>query len=415
MSEKNKLRRRIAGLECTIGHIEDIVSYYLGDGECVIEAVQRMADRAMELEVQLKNQDLQLHEIEEQLSIMTHERDTLKRVNEMPDTAMQMIVAEKDARIRELAAACEAKDAALREAMRFLLTTNNTLFDVGHSDNCAVTLIQKGLDIARAALSPDAGKGWLSPKEAQKLREENERLRTDPNRCSACDQRHCHEITGDMQKKIGRLRAALVEAESKAAPEQPRKAPVNDKEPSTTEDSSTHNNGELLGAANLARTSDPEDTQRDACGSATAAGQTTRVTAKDWQALDAAKKQVDASRALRARLGWKYDELEKNNRPPNPEAQKALHKNRWELYSTAAPPIDSEDEATLDRLIAERQSKMAIGKARMAERQRLLDNEFEEVDLDTCPTCGGPADNGNDRCIPPSPYICTKCERENER
>lgn len=33
----------------------------------------------------------------------------------------------------------------------------------------------------------------------------------------------------------------------------------------------------------------------------------------------------------------------------------------------------------------------------------------DEPDLDTCPGCGGPADNGNDRCVPPGPYLCTKC------
>lgn len=30
----------------------------------------------------------------------------------------------------------------------------------------------------------------------------------------------------------------------------------------------------------------------------------------------------------------------------------------------------------------------------------------------TCPNCRGPADNGHDRCMPPNPYYCTKCERE---
>ena len=32
-----------------------------------------------------------------------------------------------------------------------------------------------------------------------------------------------------------------------------------------------------------------------------------------------------------------------------------------------------------------------------------------EPDLSRCPKCGGPADNGHDRCIPPNPYHCTKC------
>jgi len=30
-------------------------------------------------------------------------------------------------------------------------------------------------------------------------------------------------------------------------------------------------------------------------------------------------------------------------------------------------------------------------------------------DLTKCPTCGGPADNGHTRELPPTPYICSKC------
>lgn len=33
-----------------------------------------------------------------------------------------------------------------------------------------------------------------------------------------------------------------------------------------------------------------------------------------------------------------------------------------------------------------------------------------EPDITTCPNCGGPADNGFSREVPPSPYYCTKCE-----
>jgi len=36
-------------------------------------------------------------------------------------------------------------------------------------------------------------------------------------------------------------------------------------------------------------------------------------------------------------------------------------------------------------------------------------SEAPEVDLSKCPNCGGPADNGHDRCLPPSPYYCSKC------
>lgn len=32
------------------------------------------------------------------------------------------------------------------------------------------------------------------------------------------------------------------------------------------------------------------------------------------------------------------------------------------------------------------------------------------TNINTCPQCGGNADNGFDRCDPPTPYVCTKCE-----
>lgn len=42
-----------------------------------------------------------------------------------------------------------------------------------------------------------------------------------------------------------------------------------------------------------------------------------------------------------------------------------------------------------------------------------MDNYKES--LNQCPRCGGIADNGHDRCLPPSPYFCTKCANEIER
>jgi hypothetical protein len=36
-------------------------------------------------------------------------------------------------------------------------------------------------------------------------------------------------------------------------------------------------------------------------------------------------------------------------------------------------------------------------------------------DLDKCPRCGGEADNGHDRCIPPNPYLCRKCSEDDWR
>jgi hypothetical protein len=37
-----------------------------------------------------------------------------------------------------------------------------------------------------------------------------------------------------------------------------------------------------------------------------------------------------------------------------------------------------------------------------------------EPDLSKCPKCGGDADNGHDRSIPPIPYFCTKCHAQLE-
>ena len=37
-----------------------------------------------------------------------------------------------------------------------------------------------------------------------------------------------------------------------------------------------------------------------------------------------------------------------------------------------------------------------------------------EYDLDTCPKCGGVADNGFSRDVPPAPYYCSACMCEEE-
>lgn len=41
-----------------------------------------------------------------------------------------------------------------------------------------------------------------------------------------------------------------------------------------------------------------------------------------------------------------------------------------------------------------------------------LAQEQAGPDLSRCPQCNGPADNGHDRSIPPSPYLCTQCMAE---
>ena len=57
----------------------------------------------------------------------------------------------------------------------------------------------------------------------------------------------------------------------------------------------------------------------------------------------------------------------------------------------------------------------AIGKREgRIEAEDALAEPVQEPDLSRCPKCGGPADNGHDRCVPPNPYHCTKCMAEPE-
>jgi len=42
-------------------------------------------------------------------------------------------------------------------------------------------------------------------------------------------------------------------------------------------------------------------------------------------------------------------------------------------------------------------------------RASLPSAQPQEPDINKCPSCGGEADNGHDRCYPPNPYYCTKC------
>ena len=42
-----------------------------------------------------------------------------------------------------------------------------------------------------------------------------------------------------------------------------------------------------------------------------------------------------------------------------------------------------------------------------AENERLL----ERLQMTHCPRCDRPTDNGNDRCVPPNAYVCSRCEQ----
>lgn len=44
-----------------------------------------------------------------------------------------------------------------------------------------------------------------------------------------------------------------------------------------------------------------------------------------------------------------------------------------------------------------------------ARARKALNDPDEEPSIDECPQCGGLADNGYSRSVPPEPYYCTKC------
>lgn len=65
---------------------------------------------------------------------------------------------------------------------------------------------------------------------------------------------------------------------------------------------------------------------------------------------------------------------------------------------------------TVDMIHNERERREEEECSEMMRGYRDFDVEnVKEPDLDHCPNCGGPADNGHDRSVPPSPYFCTKC------
>ena len=67
-------------------------------------------------------------------------------------------------------------------------------------------------------------------------------------------------------------------------------------------------------------------------------------------------------------------------------------------------------QQALEALVAAYQGKDKTGQVTAA--ITALRAALAEPDLNHCPQCGGPADNGHDRSFPPNPYWCSKCMAE---
>ena len=72
----------------------------------------------------------------------------------------------------------------------------------------------------------------------------------------------------------------------------------------------------------------------------------------------------------------------------------------------------SAENSRLKNTLAE--LKSALG---LSGDDRTQNGNAQEPDVNVCPGCGGYADNGFSRSLPPVPYYCTKCDEKdsNER
>jgi hypothetical protein len=90
------------------------------------------------------------------------------------------------------------------------------------------------------------------------------------------------------------------------------------------------------------------------------------------------------------------------------DLRKAARQALWALqyHVEMTWPIDRTSEAIFNLRAALAQQAEPKGGGRLPPPLQA------EPDLSLCPQCNGPADNGHDRSIPPSPYLCTKCMAE---
>jgi len=109
---------------------------------------------------------------------------------------------------------------------------------------------------------------------------------------------------------------------------------------------------------------------------------------------------------------WKYH--------PTPEEVERVA--RAICNSAEADNYDELNNSSIYKALYQQQATAAIKAMRIppAVLRGLEDSaagrvrERVEYSLSRCPNCGGVADNGHDRCDPPSPYYCTKCTKPTE-
>lgn len=81
-------------------------------------------------------------------------------------------------------------------------------------------------------------------------------------------------------------------------------------------------------------------------------------------------------------------------------------KCQFQRYYTGVAP----DGAKTSYLAGDDDAEYFVRQALAKAKPYLERPVVADIDLNVCPGCGGPADNGHDRCYPPNPYYCTKCD-----
>jgi len=81
-------------------------------------------------------------------------------------------------------------------------------------------------------------------------------------------------------------------------------------------------------------------------------------------------------------------------------------RNKWGMkqYDVPLTPETKKD------FIKETYEELLDAVVYLRSELQLRKNKF--IDNLTCPGCNGIPDNGFDRCVPPSPYYCTKCSAQ---
>lgn len=125
---------------------------------------------------------------------------------------------------------------------------------------------------------------------------------------------------------------------------------------------------------------------------------------------------AEAVDALRGLLNAEPDGEEPDDDAPGeaPDAGRVALADMYAVAGLPWPGHDPGDPAEVYDQVRKLRDECERAADREVSGKRTDDSDAEEgeevSDLNTCPGCGGPADNGHDRTCPPMPYYCKKCQ-----